>query len=83
MTSHDAFLSHSPAGQLLAMSSGPFNADAPQIKVSPAAAYCAQVLTLAHSLSPQPSAWRRQHLQFQVTQDKNNSSTTADLHTSS
>lgn len=51
MTSHDVLLSHSPAGQLLAMSPGPFNGDAPRIEVSPVTACCAQVLTLAHSVS--------------------------------
>lgn len=40
MTSHDAFLSRSPAGQLLAVSSGPFNVDAPQNKVSPVSLLC-------------------------------------------
>lgn len=33
------------------MSPGPFSVDAPRVKVSPVTVCCAQVLTLAHSVS--------------------------------
>lgn len=65
------------------LSPSPFSADTPGIEVSPAAACHAQVHPGSHSLSPQSSARSRQHLQCQTTQDKPNSSITAELHSSS